>query len=270
MPRGKSSANGSYTYGNSSANEPLIRVSDLVKGFNGRAVLEGVSFHVNAGETVGIIGPSGCGKSTILKILCGLIPPDGGQIVMNSREIGLVFQGSALLNSLTLRENLALALRPRHLSPTEQDRIIADKLKLVGLADYLNAYPTQLSGGQQKRTSFARAIVNEPRVILYDEPTTGLDPVMSTVIEDYMIDLGEQLRPASIVVTHQFSTWTRTAERVILLHAGKVQWEGKPSEALTTDNPFMKQFAHATRDGPMLAADMEVHEEWIGTDWYTD
>lgn len=275
MPRGKSSANGSYAYGNSSANEPLISVSDLVKGFNGRSVLEGVSFHVNAGETVGIIGPSGCGKSTILKILCGLIPPDGGRIVMNSREIGLVFQGSALLNSLTVRENLALPLRSRHLNPAEEERIIAEKLKLVGLGDYLNSYPTQLSGGQQKRTSFARAIVNDPRVILYDEPTTGLDPVMSTIIEDYMINLGEQLRPASIVVTHQFSTWTRTAERIILLHAGKVQWEGNPSEALTTDNPYMKQFAHAMREGPMLAADLETRDEWtssetdMDTDWFT-
>lgn len=274
MPRGKS-ADGSYSYGNSSAHAPLISVSDLVKGFNGRSVLEGVSFHVNAGETVGIIGPSGCGKSTILKILCGLIPPDNGRIVMNSREIGLVFQGSALLNSLTVRENLALPLRARQLKPAEEEQIIAEKLKLVGLGDYLNAYPTQLSGGQQKRTSFARAIVNEPRVILYDEPTTGLDPVMSTIIEDYMINLGEQLKPASIVVTHQFSTWTRTAERIILLHAGKVQWEGTPSEALTTENPYMKQFAHATREGPMLAADLETRDEWtssetdMDTDWFT-
>jgi phospholipid/cholesterol/gamma-HCH transport system ATP-binding protein len=267
MPRVKSPTNGQRSNGTSPNNEPLVSVSDLFKGFNGRKVLEGVSFHVNAGETLGIIGPSGCGKSTILKLLCGLAVPDSGQIVMQSKEIGLVFQSSALLNSLTLRENLALPLRARKLNKQEEDRIIADKLKLVGLAEYLDAYPTQLSGGQQKRTSFARAIVNEPRVILYDEPTTGLDPVMSTVIEDYMIDLGENLKPASIVVTHQFSTWTRTAERVILLHAGKVQWEGTPAQALTTENPFMKQFAHATRDGPMLAAELEEREEWISTDW---
>ena len=271
MPRAKSSKNGPQANNHSSANEPMISVSDLFKGFNGRHVLEGVSFHVNSGETLGIIGPSGCGKSTILKLLCGLVTPDSGKIVMRSKEIGLVFQGSALLNSLTLRENLALPLRTRNLSKEEENRIIAEKLKLVGLGDYLDAYPTQLSGGQQKRTSFARAIVNEPRVILYDEPTTGLDPIMSTVIEDYMINLGEQLKPASIVVTHQFSTWTRTAERIILLHSGKVQWEGTPAEALTTDNPFMKQFAHASREGPMLTADLEESTEWIspdvGTDW---
>jgi phospholipid/cholesterol/gamma-HCH transport system ATP-binding protein len=235
----------------------MIRVRDLVKSFNGRSVLKGVSFEVRAGETLGIIGPSGCGKSTILKLLCNLLEADGGQISVNSKEIGLVFQGSALLNSLTLRENLALALRSRKLSKQEQDGVIAETLTLVGLGDYIDAYPTQLSGGQQKRTGFARAIVNHPKVIFYDEPTTGLDPVMSTVIEDYMIDLGKQLQPASIVVTHQYSTWSRTAERIILLHAGKVQWEGSPAEAMTSDNPYMRQFAHATRDGPILSADLE-------------
>jgi phospholipid/cholesterol/gamma-HCH transport system ATP-binding protein len=239
------------------AGEPMIQVSDLFKSFKGRPVLEGVSFDVKAGETLGIIGPSGCGKSTLLRLMCGLVPLDSGKITLNSNEIGLVFQGSALLNSLNLYENLALALRSRNLNKKDQDRIIAEKLTLVGLGEYMYNYPTQLSGGQQKRTSFARAIVNDPKVIFYDEPTTGLDPVMSTVIEDYMIDLGKQLRPASIVVTHQFSTWTRTAERIILLHAGKVQWEGTPNEALTSDNPYMKQFAHATREGPIQVADLE-------------
>lgn len=267
MPRAKTTGPANNA---KAADGPMIRVTDLVKAFNGRHVLEGISFHVNAGETLGIIGPSGCGKSTILKLLCGLLPADSGKIVMQSQEIGLVFQGSALLNSLTLRENLALPLRSRHLRKEEQDRIIADKLKLVGLGDYLDAYPTQLSGGQQKRTSFARAIVNEPRVILYDEPTTGLDPIMSTIIEDYMINLGEELKPASIVVTHQFSTWTRTAERIILLHSGKVQWEGSPAEAVNTDNPFMKQFAHGNKEGPMLTTDLEESTEWISPEISTD
>jgi phospholipid/cholesterol/gamma-HCH transport system ATP-binding protein len=120
------------------------------------------------------------------------------------------------------------------------------------------AYPTQLSGGQQKRTSFARAIANDPRVILYDEPTTGLDPVMSTVIEDYMIALGKELKPASIVVTHQQSTWQRTADRILLMHAGRIQWQGPPQEAMTTENPYMHQFAHAAKEGPMFVAGVEV------------
>jgi phospholipid/cholesterol/gamma-HCH transport system ATP-binding protein len=233
--------------------EPLIEVKGLCKSFNGREVLKGISFKVWAGETLAIIGPSGCGKSTILKHLCGLLNADAGEVIIRSDEIGLVFQGSALLNSLTVRENLALGLRRRKLSANEQDRIITDKLKLVGLSDYVNAYPTQLSGGQQKRTSFARAIVNDPRIILYDEPTTGLDPVMSTVIEDYIIELEHELRAASIVVTHQLSTWSRTCDRVHLMFAGNIVWEGKIDEAMVTDNEYMKQFANATKEGPMIA-----------------
>jgi phospholipid/cholesterol/gamma-HCH transport system ATP-binding protein len=232
---------------------PLVSVRDLGKSFGTRDVLNGISFDVEAGETLGIIGPSGCGKSTILKLICGLLNADHGEVVVRTKDVGLVFQSSALLNSLTVRENLALPLRSRKLKTSEEDKIIAEKLSMVGLRDYMYAYPTQLSGGQQKRTSFARAIVNDPKVILYDEPTTGLDPVMSTVIEDYMIEFGKRLKSASIVVTHQYSTWTRTAERIILLYAGKIKWEGTPEEAVGSDNPFMKQFAHATREGPMLA-----------------
>lgn len=233
---------------------PLISVKGLRKGFNGRTVLDGVEFEVYPGEMLGIIGPSGCGKSTILKLLSGLLEPEGGKIEVRSEQIGLVFQGSALLNSLTVRENLAIALRSRKLPKAEENRIIAEKLKLVGLASSIDAYPTQLSGGMQKRTGFARAIVNDPRIILYDEPTTGLDPVMSTIIEDYMITLQQELNAASIVVTHQLSTWTRTADRILLMHAGKAQWEGTPDEAISSTNPYMQQFAHATREGPMLGS----------------
>lgn len=234
-------------------NEPLISVRHLRKSFNGRPVLVDINFDVYEGETLGIVGPSGCGKSTILKLLCGLIDPDGGEIIKRSQDIGLVFQGSALLNSLTVKENLALALRSRKMRKEDEEKVIAERLNMVGLADYAQAYPTALSGGQQKRTGFARAIVNDPKIILYDEPTTGLDPVMSTVIEDYMIDLENRLKAGSIVVTHQFSTWMRTAQRIILLHAGKIEWEGRPEDAVQSDNPYMNQFAHAARQGPMLA-----------------
>ena len=238
------------------AGELMIEVKNLSKSFGDRPVLEDVSFTVDAGETLGIIGPSGCGKSTILKLISGLLQPDAGEVIVHSKEVGLVFQGSALLNSLTVRENLALPLRSKRLNTKEEDKIIAEKLKLVGLSDYMYAFPTQLSGGQQKRTSFARAVANDPKIILYDEPTTGLDPVMSTVIEDYIIDMSRQLNPASIVVTHQYSTWRRTADRIILLHAGRIQWEGSPEEAVVSDNPYMKQFAHANREGPMLIGEI--------------
>ncbi|MBX9691157.1 MAG: ATP-binding cassette domain-containing protein, partial [Cyanobacteria bacterium] len=164
---------------------PMLEIVDLWRSFGSRQILKGIRFNVYTGETLGLIGPSGCGKSTTLKIICGLLDPSGGQVIRRSDEIGLVFQGSALLNSLTVRENLALALRRKRMPKAEEDAIIREKLKLVGLLDYIDSFPTQLSGGQQKRTSFARAIVNDPKIILYDEPTTGLDPVMSTIIEDY-------------------------------------------------------------------------------------
>jgi phospholipid/cholesterol/gamma-HCH transport system ATP-binding protein len=234
--------------------EPLISVRNLRKSFAEKVVLRDISFEVFAGETVGIIGPSGCGKSTILKLLCGLLQPDSGEIILRSSEVGLVFQGSALLNSLTVGENLGLPLRShKEMKPAEKERTIQEKLKLVGLSDYIDSYPAQLSGGQQKRTSFARAIVNDPRIILYDEPTTGLDPVMSTVVEDYIIKLQNELQAASIVVTHQYSTWTRTADRVIMMFAGNIVWQGKPEDAVGADNEYMRQFVHAVRQGPMAS-----------------
>ncbi|MEZ4487302.1 MAG: ATP-binding cassette domain-containing protein [Cyanobacteriota/Melainabacteria group bacterium] len=235
------------------ATPAMLEIQNLHKAFGSREVLKGISFEVHTGEMVGLIGPSGCGKSTILKLICGLLTPDEGQVVRRSDEIGLVFQGSALLNSLTIRENLALALYHRNLSKAEENETIKEKLQLVGLADYVDSYPTQLSGGQQKRTSFARAIVNDPKIILYDEPTTGLDPVMSTIIEDYMIKLGEELKAASIIVTHQYSTWTRTTERVILMHSGDTVWKGSTEEAMHSDNAYMKQFAEGLKEGPMLS-----------------
>ena len=234
--------------------KPAIVVNDVHKSFDGRPVLKGLSFSVYPGETLGIIGPSGCGKSTILKILCNLLDADSGTIERDSDDIGLVFQGSALLNSYTVRENLQLALRGRKLSKDEQEAQIRKTLALVGLGDHLDHFPSELSGGQQKRTSFARAVVYNPKIILYDEPTTGLDPVMSTIVEDYMIELEKELQAASIVVTHQYSTWTRTADRIIMMHAGRIVWEGDPEEAVQSQNPYIHQFAHATKEGPMLDA----------------
>jgi phospholipid/cholesterol/gamma-HCH transport system ATP-binding protein len=231
--------------------QPTVEVRGLTKSFGGRPILRGVDFEVWPGETLGIIGPSGCGKSTILKLLCGLIPKDGGEIHTRTDDIGLVFQAAALLNSLTVRQNLALALRARNIPEEEEEHRITETLSLVGLADKIDAYPSQLSGGQQKRVSFARAVVYQPQIILYDEPTTGLDPVRSTLIEDYMIQLEDKLQAAAIVVTHQYSTWKRAASRIILLNEGKVVWRGTPDEAESSDNPYIRQFVSGSPEGPM-------------------
>jgi phospholipid/cholesterol/gamma-HCH transport system ATP-binding protein len=245
----------------------LIRVQDVRKSFGSNEVLKGISLEVRQHETLGIIGISGCGKSTLLRIISGLESPDSGEVQLMDPNYSLVFQYSALFDSLSVFENVAFSLleRPdaeyekalaenrtrwkKHSMP-EIKKIVAEKLRMVGLEGIENQYPNELSGGMKKRVSFARAIVSNPRIILYDEPTAGLDPIASTVIEDYIMKLRDELNAASVVVTHQFSTINRT-DRIILLHEGEIRWTGTPKELYNTDDPYAKQFAHASLEGPM-------------------
>jgi phospholipid/cholesterol/gamma-HCH transport system ATP-binding protein len=247
--------------------EVLIRVENVRKSFGDREVLRGISFEVHAHETLGIIGISGCGKSTLLRIISGLETPDSGEVYLADPNYSLVFQYSALFDSLSVFENVGFSLleRPdydfeqalerrhrarRNYSMQEIREIVAEKLRMVGLEGIENQYPNELSGGMKKRVSFARAIVGNPRIILYDEPTAGLDPIASTVIEDYIMKLRDELNAASVVVTHQFSTINRT-DRIILLHEGAIQWSGTPQELYSSEDPFARQFAHASLEGPM-------------------
>lgn len=168
----------------------------------------------------------------------------------------MVFQYSALFDSLDVADNIAFALRERKdlrnkYTEEEIKNIVAEKLELVGLKGIENKFPSELSGGMQKRVSFARAIVTEPNSILYDEPTSGLDPISSTLIEDYIVRLKDETNAASIVVTHQMSTIQRTANRVIMLYNGKIVFEGTPQEMLEQNNEYTKQFVTASLDGPM-------------------
>jgi phospholipid/cholesterol/gamma-HCH transport system ATP-binding protein len=237
--------------------ENMVRVERVSKAFNNSPVLKDVSFEVKESEVVAIIGPSGCGKSTLLRIISGLEEPDSGEVDLKDPNFTLVFQYSALFDSLTVFENVAFSLleppdigealakqRPK-LSMDEIRQIVAEKLKLVDLEGTEEKYPNELSGGMQKRVSFARAIVSNPKIILYDEPTAGLDPIASTILEDYILKLRDELKAASVVVTHQHSTIHRTADRVILLDDGVVAWSGTPQELSTTDNALAKNFAHA-------------------------
>jgi phospholipid/cholesterol/gamma-HCH transport system ATP-binding protein len=241
--------------------KPLIRVQNISKRYtpDGPLVLKDISFEVYAGEAVAIIGTSGCGKSTLLRCLAGLEDISGGSIEMQDPNFTLIFQYSALFDSLNVRDNIAFALTEKPDTPgarknfkaksaSEIDRIVAEKLEMVGLAGIQNQYPNELSGGMQKRVSFARGIVSNPRIILYDEPTSGLDPVASHDLEDYMNLLGRQLQAASVVVTHTISTICRTANRVILLNKGNVHWQGTPQELLRTQEPLASQFAAAALD----------------------
>ncbi len=233
-----------------------IEVKNLIKSFGDKTVINDVSFKVNNGETLAIVGFSGSGKSTVLKLICGLITPDSGEIITSEGDIAMVFQYSALFDSLNIADNIAFALHERRdlrnkYTEDEIKKIVTEKLALVGLKGIEQMYPSELSGGMQKRVSFARAIVTEPNTILYDEPTAGLDPISSTLIEDYIVRLKYETQAASIVVTHQMSTIRRTADRVIMLYDGKIVFEGTPDDMLRQDNDYTKQFVTASLEGPM-------------------
>lgn len=233
-----------------------ITVKNLYKSFDGRKVIDNVSFNVKDGEVLAVVGFSGSGKSTILKLICNLLKSDKGQIETSIGDIAMVFQYSALFDSLNVFENIAFALKERRefrkkFSNQQLEDIVKQKLKMVGLEGIERKYPSELSGGMQKRVSFARAIVTEPKTILYDEPTSGLDPISSTLIEDYIVRLKEETQAASIVVTHQMSTIQRTADRIIMLYQGRIVFEGTPKELLITNNEYAKQFVSASLEGPM-------------------
>ena len=236
-----------------------IKVENLTKIFNEKKVLDNISFSVEEGEVLSIVGFSGSGKSTILKILCGLLEADSGKIDIGDGDVAMVFQYSALFDSLNVFDNISFALQERKefknkYTKDELKEIVAKSLETVGLSGIENKYPHELSGGMQKRVSLARAIVTKPAFILYDEPTAGLDPVASTVIEDYILRLRDETKATSIVVTHQMSTITRCSDRVIMLYDGNIVFRGTPAELLKQENPYTKQFVSATIDGPMKVA----------------
>jgi phospholipid/cholesterol/gamma-HCH transport system ATP-binding protein len=262
-----------------SSTQPLINVTNISKNYGELVVLKDVSFCVYPGDIAVVIGASGCGKSTLLKLIAGLEVPDAGSVELNSPNMTMLFQYSALFDSMTVFENVAFALQEApdirlpneapfvRLSPDAIAAIVLEKLQLVGLSvsgddSILNKYPSQLSGGMQKRVSFARGIVSDPDIILYDEPTAGLDPIASRLIEDDILKLRSQRHAASIVVTHQWSTIQRTADRVFLLHQGQLVWDGPPEALLTTDQPEAKAFAQASRvDAEALAYARETDDQ---------
>ncbi len=232
-----------------------IQVKNLIKEFDNKKVIDDISFSVNDGEILAIVGFSGSGKSTVLKLISGLITPDSGEIITTG-DIAMVFQYSALFDSLNVFDNISFALVERKdlrkkYTQENLEKIVKEKLELVGLSGIEDKFPSELSGGMQKRVSFARAIVTEPQIILYDEPTAGLDPISSTLIEDYIVRLKNETNAASIVVTHQMSTIKRTADKVIMLYNGKIVFTGTPDELQKEDTPYTKQFVNASLEGPM-------------------
>ena len=245
----------------------LIKFDNVFKDFGDKEVLRGVSIGVAKNESVVVIGQSGCGKSVLLKHINGLIKPDSGTVYVGSNDIGalrfkelndvrqnigMLFQSAALLDSLTVGENVGLALKEvMHLSAIERREIVAEKLALVGLSGTESKFPSELSGGMRKRVGLARAIATNPAILLYDEPTTGLDPITADRINDLIIDLHKKLHVTSITVTHDMTSAYKVGEKIVMLYDGKVEFEGSPDETRNSSNPIVKQFINGQADGPI-------------------
>ena len=238
-------------------NEPVMELRGVHKAFGGQQVLDGIDLQIGAGETVAVIGRSGTGKSVMLKHMCGLIRPDRGEVwvegrridrlseralVPTRRRLGYVFQGAALFDSLTVRENLALPLVEQRMGREEIGDRVDLALRRVDLADAGHKMPSELSGGMRKRVGLARAIVGDVLSILYDEPTTGLDPVTSASINDLILQLNCELKITSVAVTHDMPGAFRIADRIALLHDGIIRFVGSPEEIRRAPDPVVRQF----------------------------
>ena len=247
--------------------EPVIQVRNATKRFDGRTVLDRISLNVYRGETLVILGGSGSGKSTLLRMMIGNETCDEGEIVslekciqkMNRNElddyrksIGVLFQSGALFNSMSVAENVALPLREHTDLPEETIEIMVKiKLELVGLRTHADKMPSMLSGGMKKRAGLARAIALDPKILFYDEPSAGLDPVTSTEIDQLIMNLNEKLGVTSVVVTHEMDSAFRIANRMVLLDRGKFIVEDTPEKMKVSENPIVKQFIFGLADGPL-------------------
>lgn len=235
-----------------------IRLEKLNKTLRGKPVLRDLDLEVRRGETLVVIGRSGTGKSVLLRHMIGLVAPDSGRIFVRGQDVtdaagpareairglfGMVFQDAALLASLTIAENVGLGLRENRLYPeAEIETIIAQKLEMVGLKDAAQALPAQLSGGMRKRAGLARALAMNPEIILYDEPTAGLDPIMSDNVDAVIKEMKDRLRITSVVVTHDMVSAFRVGDRIAMLHEGAVVEIGTPDHIRNSKNPFVLQF----------------------------
>lgn len=256
--------------------EPAIELIQVYKHFGKKEVLRGLNLSVFRGETLAVIGQSGVGKSVILKLMVGLICPDRGKVLVDGEDInsagvkslyrirkkfGFLFQGAALLDSLTVGENVGLGLA-EHSTVTQEEirRIVSEKLGMVGMKEAEDHLPADLSGGMKKRVGLARAIAMEPEIILYDEPTTGLDPITSDSINELIIDLKNRLSITSVVVTHDMPCVRRVANRAAMIHNGEIVFTGSIADLDTTDNPLVRQFVEGRAEGPIKPA-FEVKTE---------
>jgi phospholipid/cholesterol/gamma-HCH transport system ATP-binding protein len=244
-----------------------IEVDSVTKRFGARTVLDAIKLQVRTGETLVILGGSGSGKSTLLRLMIGNVRPDGGSIIAWGRDIcqmsddemdnyrrsiGVLFQSGALFNSMSVADNVALPLREHTDLPESTIEIMVKiKLELVGLREHADKMPAELSGGMKKRAGLARAIALDPKVLFYDEPSAGLDPVTSAEIDQLIIDLNHKIGVTSVVVTHEMDSAFRIADRMVLLDRGKFIVSGSPQEMKDSTDPLVHQFVYGLTEGPL-------------------
>jgi phospholipid/cholesterol/gamma-HCH transport system ATP-binding protein len=248
---------------------PKIELADLRKRFGAKEVLRGIDLEVGVGESVVVIGGSGTGKSVMLKCILGLLVPDGGSIRIDGvattslrgqeraaqlRKFGMLFQGAALFDSLTVWENVAFGLMQGHgvkRVPAREKAL--ETLATVGLAaDVAELRPAELSGGMQKRVALARAIAAEPEIMFFDEPTTGLDPIMGDVINNLIVACVRKLGATALSITHDMASARKIADRIAMIHQGRIVWTGPAADIERSGNPFVDQFVHGRAEGPIV------------------
>lgn len=249
----------------------MIEISDLHKSFDTHKVLDGLSITISKGETKVIIGRSGCGKSVLLKHIVGILKPDAGVVKIDGQDItglrekqlnkirmdiGMVFQGGALFDSLNVQQNVGFVLYEyTDMEESEIEKRADEALSLVGLQGINKMMPSDLSGGMKKRVSLARALCKKPKLILYDEPTTGIDPITADAINDLIIELHDKLKVTSIVVTHDMNSAYKVGDKISMLYHGKIIAEGAPENIRNTQHPVVKQFITGACCGPITEAE---------------
>lgn len=251
------------------AKDVAIKIRDLHKSFGKKQVLNGVDLDICKGESLVVIGGSGTGKSVLIKCIQGLLVPDSGSIEIDGIEIvnensdvidgmhskmGMLFQGGALFDSLKVWENVAFDLVQNRGVSKKEAKIVAIKvLRQVGLSsDIADLYPSELSGGMQKRVGLARAVITKPEIIFFDEPTTGLDPIMADVINDLIIESAKDLGATTLTITHDMVSARKIADKIAMLYQGKIVWYGTVKELDKTNNPYVKQFINGSSKGPIV------------------
>lgn len=242
----------------------MIEVRELRKGFGTQPILDGVNFQIEPGESVVIIGRSGGGKSVLIKQLIGLLKPDSGEVLIDGENIvpmderqllrvrqkfGMLFQGSALFDSMTVAENIAFPFRNRReLTAEEIAHKVSGALEMVDLPGTEHKKPSELSGGMKKRVGLARAIVYQPEIVLYDEPTTGLDPIVSDSIDQLIMRVRDQLKVTTVVVTHDMRSARRVGHRILMLHDKRIHASGTPDEIFSSQDPVIRRFIEGVSD----------------------